>query len=28
MIDFVINRSVRSGQHGRADCLAPLSARH
>jgi len=27
MIDFLINRSVRSGQHRRADCLAPLSAR-
>jgi len=23
----LINRSFRSGQHGRADCLAPLSAR-
>jgi len=27
MIDFLINRSFRSGQHGRADCVAPLSAR-
>ena len=27
MIDFLINRSFRSGQHGRADCLDPLSAR-
>jgi len=27
MIDFLINRSFRSGQHGRADCLAPLSER-
>ena len=27
MIDFLINRSFRSGQHGRADCLVPLSAR-
>jgi len=26
MIDFLINRSFRSGQHGRAHCLAPLSA--
>jgi len=26
MIDFLINRSFRSGQHGRVDCLAPLSA--
>jgi len=26
MIDFLINRSFRSGQQGRADCLAPLSA--
>jgi len=25
MIDFFINRSFRSGQHGRADCLTPLS---
>jgi len=23
MIDFLINRSFRSGQHGRADCLTP-----
>jgi len=23
----MINRSFRSGQHGRADCLAPLRAR-
>jgi len=27
MVDFLINRIFRSGQHGRADCLAPLSAR-
>jgi len=27
MTDFLINRSFRSGQHGRADCLAPMSAR-
>jgi len=27
MIDFLINRSFRSGQHRRADCLAPLSVR-
>ena len=27
MIDFFNNSSFRSGQHGRADCLAPLSAR-
>ena len=26
MVDFLINRSFRSGQHGRADCLAPFSA--
>jgi len=26
MIDFLINRSFRSGQHGRGDCLAPFSA--
>jgi len=27
MVDFLINRSFRGGQHGRADCLAPVSAR-
>jgi len=27
MIVFLINGSFRSGKHGRADCLAPLSAR-
>jgi len=27
VIDFLINRSFRSEQHGRADCLAPMSAR-
>jgi len=26
MIDFLINRCFGSGQHGRADCLAHLSA--
>jgi len=28
MIDCLINRSFRSGQHGRAHCLAPFSAHH
>jgi len=27
MIGFLIKKSFRSGQQGRADCLAPLSAR-
>ena len=27
VIDFLINRSFRRGQHGRAHCLALLSAR-
>jgi len=26
MVDFFINKSFRSRQHGCADCLAPLSA--
>jgi len=24
MVDILINRSFRSGQHGRADCLSPF----